>query len=52
MIEVPVVAEGGVTLALAETLAGVADFVALGSEVWSAPEGPETALRAFAARLG
>jgi thiamine-phosphate pyrophosphorylase len=52
MIEVPVVAEGGMTPAVAGGLAGTADFVALGDELWSAPEGPEAALTAVVARLG
>lgn len=52
MIETPVVAEGGLALERAEEIARVADFLALGEEIWSAPEGPLAALRAFAARLG
>ena len=52
MIEVPVVAEGGITLDLAAELAGSADFLALGEELWSAPEGARAALGAFLARLG
>jgi thiamine-phosphate pyrophosphorylase len=51
MIEVPVVAEGGLTLELAADLAPVADFVALGAEIWSDPAGPAAAMAAFAARL-
>jgi thiamine-phosphate pyrophosphorylase len=51
IIEVPVVAEGGVTPEVAATLAGLVDFVALGPELWSAPEGPEPALAEIAARL-
>ena len=51
MIELPVVAEGGLTPALAAELAPVADFLALGPEVWSAPEGEATALAEIAARL-
>jgi thiamine-phosphate pyrophosphorylase len=51
MIELPVVAEGGLTPALAAELAGVADFLALGPEVWSAPEGEMAALAGIAARL-
>ncbi|MBP7002946.1 thiamine phosphate synthase [Amaricoccus sp.] len=49
MIETPVVAEGGLTLPLAATLAPVADFLALGAEIWDHPDGPESALRAYAA---
>lgn len=52
VIETPVVAEGGLTLALAETLGPVADFLALGAEIWDHPEGPEAALKAYAERLG
>jgi thiamine-phosphate pyrophosphorylase len=52
MIEVPLVAEGGITPELAAaTLAAAVDFVALGDELWSSPQGPEPALRAIAARL-
>jgi thiamine-phosphate pyrophosphorylase len=50
MIEVPVVAEGGLTPALAADLAAVTDFVALGEEIWRADD-PAAALRAFAAAL-
>lgn len=52
MIETPVVAEGGMTLEQVGEIAAVADFVALGDEIWSHPDGPLAALRAFAARLG
>ncbi|MEO0912244.1 MAG: thiamine phosphate synthase, partial [Pseudomonadota bacterium] len=45
MIELPVVAEGGVTLEAAEALAPVVDFLALGPEVWG--EDPMGRLRAF-----
>jgi thiamine-phosphate pyrophosphorylase len=48
MVEVPVVAEGGLTPELARKLAGAADFLALGPELWSAPEGPAAALARFA----
>ncbi|HVH01498.1 MAG TPA: thiamine phosphate synthase [Amaricoccus sp.] len=51
MIEVPVVAEGGITPAVAAALAGAVDFLALGDELWSAPHGPEAALRAIRASL-
>ena len=51
MIEVPVVAEGGLTLDLARELAGKADFIALGPEIWAGPEDPTTALAAYAERL-
>ena len=49
MIEVPVVAEGGLTPELARSLAGAADFLALGPELWTAPDGPAAALGRFAA---
>lgn len=51
MIELPVVAEGGLTPDLVASLAGAADFLALGEELWSAPEGPEAALQRYAERL-
>jgi thiamine-phosphate pyrophosphorylase len=51
MIEVPVVAEGGLTPELARALSGAADFLAVGPEVWTAPEGPEAALTAFASAV-
>ena len=51
MIEVPVVAEGSLTLDLAHKLAGKADFIALGPEIWAGPEDPTTALAAYAERL-
>ncbi|MDC0551897.1 hypothetical protein OAO40_08220 [Amylibacter sp.] len=34
MVEIPVVAEGNVTLELAAQLAPVIDFLALGQEIW------------------
>jgi thiamine-phosphate pyrophosphorylase len=51
MIETPVVAEGGITPALARALAADIDFVAVRSSVWDAPEGPAAALKAYAAAL-
>jgi thiamine-phosphate pyrophosphorylase len=51
MIEVPVVAEGGLTPDLVSDLAPLAEFFALGEELWSAPEGPAVALAAFHGRL-
>jgi thiamine-phosphate pyrophosphorylase len=51
MIELPVVAEGGLTPELAGELAAVADFLALGPEIWSAPEGEMAALAGIVARL-
>ena len=52
MIEVPVVAEGGLAADQIADLSHVADFIALGDELWSHPDGPATALRDFTARLG
>ncbi|PTX03806.1 thiamine phosphate synthase [Pararhodobacter aggregans] len=51
MIEVPVVAEGALTLALVETLAPITDFFAIGTEIWGA-EDPLAALKALMAPLG
>jgi thiamine-phosphate pyrophosphorylase len=50
MIEVPCVAEGALTPEIVATLAPVADFVAVGTEIWTA-EDPAAALRSFVARL-
>jgi thiamine-phosphate pyrophosphorylase len=51
MIELPCVAEGGLTPDLAGLLASVADFVCLGDELWSHPDGPEAALALYAERI-
>lgn len=51
MIEVPVVAEGGMTADLVATLAPVSDFIALGEEIWRTDD-PLSALRLFADRMG
>jgi thiamine-phosphate pyrophosphorylase len=51
MIEVPCVAEGALTPELVGALAPVADFVAIGSEIWGA-EDPSAALAAFVERIG
>lgn len=51
MIEVPVVAEGGMSQAMIDKLAPVADFLALGEEIWSAND-PAKALAAIAKSLG
>ncbi|PIE06433.1 MAG: thiamine phosphate synthase [Rhodobacterales bacterium] len=48
MIEVPVVAEGGLTEALVRSLAPVTDFFAIGEEIWSTDD-PAAALKALAA---
>ena len=50
MIEVPVVAEGGLTLPLVERFAPVADHFAFGPELWSTPDPLET-LRTLTAPL-
>ncbi len=50
VIEVPVVAEGALSLDLVRTLAPMVDFVALGAEVWGADD-PAAALAGFAAAL-
>lgn len=52
MIEVPIVAEGGMTLEMAEQLAPHADFIALGREVWASETSPKAALEAYAKALG
>jgi thiamine-phosphate pyrophosphorylase len=51
MIETPVVAEGGLTPERAAALAPVIDFAAPRMSVWAAPDGPEAAIRAYAAAL-
>jgi thiamine-phosphate pyrophosphorylase len=51
-VETPCVAIGGITPATAADLARAgADFVAVSSAVWNAPEGPAAAVRAFNAAL-
>jgi len=50
VIEVPVVAEGALDTDLIRALAPMTDFVALGPEVWQAPD-PVAALRHLAAAL-
>ncbi|MCP5073508.1 MAG: thiamine phosphate synthase [Rhodobacteraceae bacterium] len=52
VVEIPVVAEGYITLEAAETLAPVTDFFALGQEVWAANDGPEAALAEFHRQIG
>ncbi len=47
MIEVPNVAEGGLTPEKALELAPFTDFIALGSEIWSGETQPLEALQAF-----
>ena len=51
MIEVPVVAEGALTVDLVAQLAPVTDFFGIGPEIWGA-EDPVAALRALIAPLG
>jgi thiamine-phosphate pyrophosphorylase len=50
VVEVPVVAEGNISLEDAARLAPVVDFLALGTEIWSG-EDPAANLRAYLARL-
>lgn len=50
MIEVPVVAEGALNVALIEQFAPVADFFAIGPEIWSSDD-PLSALRDLTAPL-
>lgn len=50
MIELPVVAEGGLSRERVEALAPVVDFFAIGPEIWSA-EDPLTALRELTSPL-
>lgn len=51
MIEVPVVAEGGLTADEIAAIAPVTDFVAIGPEIWGS-EHPDESLAALAASLG
>lgn len=51
VVEVPAVLEGGLTLEIAEKFAPVTDFIALGSEVWHAPEGAAKALQSYVERI-
>jgi thiamine-phosphate pyrophosphorylase len=51
MIEIPVVAQGGLTEALVRSLSPVADFIALGEEIWLADD-PVAALIAMARARG
>ena len=50
MIEVPVVAEGGLTPELVAKLAPVTDFISIGEEIWSA-EDPAEALKTLIAAM-
>lgn len=51
MIEVPLVAEGRISLEKAAELAHCADFISLSDEVWLNADGPVAAIVAYAARL-
>lgn len=44
MIELPVVAEGGMTPAIAQELVGKADFIVACRSVWRHPDGPDRAV--------
>ncbi|WP_417721240.1 thiamine phosphate synthase [Salipiger sp.] len=50
MIELPVVAEGGLTPELVRALTPVTDFFAIGEEIWTADD-PVTALKALVAEM-
>ncbi len=50
MVELPVIAEGNLTLDVAETIAPVADFIALGPELWSTDDAAKT-LSDYLARI-
>lgn len=50
MIEVPVIAEGGLTAALVESLAPVTDFFAVGDEIWRHDD-PAAALKVLLAPI-
>lgn len=51
MIEVPVVAEGALSMAMVETLAPVTDFFAVGAEIWTS-DAPLKALKVLLSPLG
>jgi thiamine-phosphate pyrophosphorylase len=51
MIEVPVVAEGGLSVEKVRELAGMTDFFGIGDEIWGA-EDPLAALKALVAAMG
>ena len=51
MIEVPVIAEGALTVELVERFGPVTDFFAIGSEIWGADD-PVAALKDLLAPLG
>lgn len=47
MIQTPVVAEGGLSIDMAQAMAPAVDFLALDTAVWNHPDGPAAALRAI-----
>jgi thiamine-phosphate pyrophosphorylase len=51
MIEVPVVAEGGLTDALVLDYAAITDFLGIGQEIWKSDD-PLAALKKLIAPLG
>jgi thiamine-phosphate pyrophosphorylase len=51
VVEVPVVAEGGLTPALITSLAPITDFFGIGEEIW-ASDNPQTALQDLIAAMG
>jgi len=51
VVEVPIVAEGAISLEATESLALITDFIALSAEIWNAEAGPETAMREYMKRL-
>ena len=51
MIEVPVVAEGGLSVEKVRELAGMTDFFGIGDEIW-ATDDPLASLKAFVAAMG
>jgi thiamine-phosphate pyrophosphorylase len=51
MIEVPVIAEGGLTADLVASFGPVTDFFGIGEEIWRR-EDPVAALKALLAPLG
>ncbi|MDQ2068166.1 thiamine phosphate synthase [Xinfangfangia sp. CPCC 101601] len=51
MIEVPIIAEGGLTVELVEAFAPVTDFFGIGAEIWR-EEDPAAALKRLIAPLG
>lgn len=50
-VEVPIVAEGGITLDMTEKFAPFSDFIALGPELWEHSDDPKATLAEFVTRL-